>query len=961
MNAVRGLALSLLAGLLAVRASGQESAPWTGLWIWAEQDRAAVNEFRYFRARFQVGKVPKSVPLRITADSSYQLYLNGKPLGQGPEASFPADKSYDTWEVAPHLKSGTNTIAVMAYHRGIETVASPLGRPGLIAQLDWDEGGVRRSFGTTEAWRTAPADAWLRDTARLNPGAGFLEVCDLAKAPAGWVAEGFDDSGWQAADAVGSPPQAPWNRLVPRVLPVLTETVVAPVKVVSRGTVPRHGLLLDVPSRDGEAVNRVKAAFTIDRRFSWAMEALDSGSIRCQLDRKEVVPTSTVTGAGWGLEVPAGEHFMYFYLSGDKPAARLTLHLNGKPPLEAMSWFVNDNAVEPVPVAGNDPSRLVAAEVAGFVPDKEAFREGPAGSFTVESAGAGRVPVVVLDFGRVVNGAPEIEADLPRGTVLDLVHGEYLEGGMVRPASETCRYTDRYAMPGGPMRFRVKSARAFRYLMLAVRGLSGRGTIRRVRAVEEALPATAVGQFTCDDAELNAVWEACRTTLRACMTDRLEATPARGAPMRLPDLGAAARACRAVYGPDLPLRSLKLFAEGMNDNGLMNLVSPSGLDARYEDCGLFWVMAARDHWRETGDEAFLKWVYPVARQAMSWYAGRRDEYGLMRYRPARLWLDREGRDGTAMDRGGDGPLGAYVALYAGALDAAAELAESAGDAVSATGWRDNSAETKASLNAELWDGGRGVYADTHTGNKYSPVASQQTNVLCAALGAGTPIRLASALEYTMGPSRPDVARMSGPGFAAWWIEALVAQGRKAEALFFIRERWMEMMIPGKPGPNRLARLKRLGGNATFGEAWEPRGEDSWCASAAASPLYYLPRILLGATPLKPGYATARVEPFYGGCEKARGKVPTPRGPLAVSWRHTAKGLIVEVTPPAGATATVVAPKTGANALMVDGVKAWDRATVPPATVKVEGGSFVVEAPGGKTTTLMVKGITRRTI
>jgi hypothetical protein len=313
-----------------------------------------------------------------------------------------------------------------------------------------------------------------------------------------------------------------------------------------------------------------------------------------------------------------------------------------------------------------------------------------------------------------------------------------------------------------------------------------------------------------------------------------------------------------------------------------------------------------------------------------------------------------------MDRGGDGPLAACVALYAGALDAAAELAEGAGDGASATAWRDNSSETKASMNAELWDGGREVYADTHTANRLSPVASQQANVLCAATGAGTPVRLEKALSFVMGPSRPEVARMSGPGFAAWWLEALLARGRRREAVWFIRDRWMEMMMPGKPGPDRLARAKRLGGNATFGEAWEPGEDDSWCAGAAACPLYYLPRILLGVSPVTPGYATARVEPWTGGCSRARGKVPTPHGAIAVSWRHTDKGLIIEVTPPGGVKASAVASREGATALMVDGVKAWEKGMTPPETVKLEGESFVVEAPGGRTTTLVVKGLTGKT-
>ena len=58
-------------------------------WIWAEPTAALHNDWRYFRHRWLAPANLKRATLLITADSRYEVSLNGTHIGRGPVRSFP--------------------------------------------------------------------------------------------------------------------------------------------------------------------------------------------------------------------------------------------------------------------------------------------------------------------------------------------------------------------------------------------------------------------------------------------------------------------------------------------------------------------------------------------------------------------------------------------------------------------------------------------------------------------------------------------------------------------------------------------------------------------------------------------------------------------------------------------------------------------------------------------------------
>ncbi|MBA3434856.1 MAG: hypothetical protein H0U11_00035, partial [Chloroflexi bacterium] len=84
--------------------------PWRGRWIW---DHAPEEAFWWkstgteahsvlLRHTFTVAEVPQDLPVRVTCDSRYELYLNGGFVGRGPIRSEPEHLGWDEHDLAPH-------------------------------------------------------------------------------------------------------------------------------------------------------------------------------------------------------------------------------------------------------------------------------------------------------------------------------------------------------------------------------------------------------------------------------------------------------------------------------------------------------------------------------------------------------------------------------------------------------------------------------------------------------------------------------------------------------------------------------------------------------------------------------------------------------------------------------------------------------------------------------------------
>lgn len=109
-----------------------------GKWIWYPSQRTLPNTFVFFRQEFYLDELPLSAKGFITADSRYELYINGERVQWGPAPCDPRCAEADPVELTPYLKTGKNVLAVSVLFFAVPEGTWVAGNPGLLYHFTLD-------------------------------------------------------------------------------------------------------------------------------------------------------------------------------------------------------------------------------------------------------------------------------------------------------------------------------------------------------------------------------------------------------------------------------------------------------------------------------------------------------------------------------------------------------------------------------------------------------------------------------------------------------------------------------------------------------------------------------------------------------------------------------------------------------------------------------------------------------
>jgi hypothetical protein len=179
---------------------------WTARWLRLQEGRAPQRRLVVaFRRGVDLdGGPPAAVPVRVWADGRYRLWVNGTRVGEGPARAHPTLARADRLDLAPHLRPGSNELAVLVW-RDADAVpwwAPPrtlLTRPdggGWI--LDGHAGTV--DLGTGPGWwrrRLHGLDTGPPPEPTIGRGVELLEAAVLRPS---WTVDDPDPAqGWEPA------------------------------------------------------------------------------------------------------------------------------------------------------------------------------------------------------------------------------------------------------------------------------------------------------------------------------------------------------------------------------------------------------------------------------------------------------------------------------------------------------------------------------------------------------------------------------------------------------------------------------------------------------------------------------------------------------------------------------------------------------------------------------------------
>jgi hypothetical protein len=503
---------------------------------------------------------------------------------------------------------------------------------------------------------------------------------------------------------------------------------------------------------------------------------------------------------------------------------------------------------------------------------------------------------LTLDFGRTVIGFLEIDLAAAEGVVIDIGYDEALVDGRVVSAREYYHMADRFTTRRG--RQTIGSGiheRGFRYVELVFRNLKTPLALHRITAVDRRYPWPTTGSFHCSDHRLDRIWEVCLETLSTCTTDVFNDCPWRERAFWVNDLLVENVVTLTAFGDArMNAHALRLALSNRREDGVVPGVCPDTGDPRLvlAATNALLPMILKDYLLYTGDRSLAAELLPVMEEVLDVMETWRTDGGLLA--PPQYWnfidwsyhllgVKLEGKRTSPLDW-----------IYALGRQSAAWLSKELGQG-GATRHEALARETAASIPTRYWREKEKRFVDWEGDAAWDPKHSSQ---LTHALG------LLSGLlpDGKQAPSRDalvdETLRIPELYLHHFVFQAMSENGMGASALARIRQYWGGMVDQG---------AQTLWEYGVYPEGLKTRTKAaSNCHGFGATPVAFFHASILGVRPLTPGFTEFTFDPEPHDLAFAEGRIPTPQGPIQVSWKRQGDVLHAEIQIPQACTAVTAA-------------------------------------------------------
>jgi alpha-L-rhamnosidase len=314
---------------------------WKARWI-----GHACKTAPLFRSEFKVNRDVASARAYICGLGYYELYLNGKKVGDSildpGETDYEEREFYVVYDVTDNLKRGENAVGVMLgdgwYNQRAVNEKKygwgdvVYGAPRLIFQMRIDyTNGTHELVVSDGRWRASTGPV-------LSSNVYAGETFDARLEKYGWAAPGFDDKDWAQAALVKGPGGVLESQKIP---PVRRMAAIKPVALTN----PKQGVYIFDMGQNFAGWARLKVAADpgTEIKMRFAEDVSDNGMIDMEstgVSAIHVEQTDRYICRGGGVEIwePRFTYhgFRYVEMTG----------FPGKPSLDMLEGIVVYTAVE---------------------------------------------------------------------------------------------------------------------------------------------------------------------------------------------------------------------------------------------------------------------------------------------------------------------------------------------------------------------------------------------------------------------------------------------------------------------------------------------------------------------------------------------------------------------------------------------------------------------------------------
>lgn len=386
-------------------------------------------------------------------------------------------------------------------------------------------------------------------------------------------------------------------------------------------------------------------------------------------------------------------------------------------------------------------------------------------------------------------------------------------------------------------------------------------------------PVYDCARTTVSDSELNHVLEVCRHTLKYCRQTIHLDSPKHSEPL----------ACTGDYYIESLMTAMSFGDMHLAEFDIVRTAELLRMhDGRmfHTTYSLIWVLMLWDVYMITGKRALLEDCLDALVLLLDRFEAYVGENGLIETPPDYMFVDWIYIDEISMHHPpkalGQTCLCTY---YFGALAAATKIFRALGCEKDADYCRQKAGYIRDAINSQLYDPDKGLYFDglnTPTPEELLYMFMPQnvekryymphSNILCACFGVCDDETGRSILRKVVSDKIWGACQ---PYFKHFLLEAVFRLGLQDECTLDILEDWKQP-------------IRECGKGLVEGFiAPEPSYSFDHSHAWGGTPLYSLPKHLLGLEMIEPGYRKIRLNPSLLGLESACVEVPTPFGMLTV--------------------------------------------------------------------------------
>lgn len=489
---------------------------------------------------------------------------------------------------------------------------------------------------------------------------------------------------------------------------------------------------------------------------------------------------------------------------------------------------------------------------------------------------------MLVDFGKETFGFIQLEGLVGKGN-LSVYYGESKEEAL---STEHCETLDRIEVNNSSKQNQLMTlSKAYRFVHVQY---DESVSLDAVSMLYEYADVQERGSFTCNDEELNQIYEVSKYTFELNTREFFIDGIKRDRWIWSGDAYQSYLMNYYLYFDSETVKRTTYALRGKDPvTGHINTIM---------DYTFYWFLGIYDYYLYTGDTNFIAQNYDRMKTLMDYVLARRNKDGLMEWMSGD-WIFIDWASGLSKA----GEVSFEQLLLARSLETMALCANIAQDTNAETQYNILATDVRKKLFDIYWNEQKQALVHSRVDGKQTENVTRYANMFSIFFNyfdeqQKQQVKASVLLNDT-------IQKITTPYMRFYELEALCAMGEQDYVLKEMKEYWggmsklgatsfWEEYDPSKSGTEHYAMYGRK-----FGK--------SLCHAWGASPIYLLGKYYLGVKPTAAGYATYTVEPNLGGLHWMEGKVPTPNGEIVLKVTTST----INIQSPVGIGTLLVKSKT----------------------------------------------------